>query len=413
MNESEIFNELNMANNKPASKSKKICALVSCNLSMAPRLQKTVESLSEKGYDVSVIAWDRTGKEKIFKKTKNYKVINVPIKQTHTNFLYLLIYFIRYLIQALIFTLKLKFDIIHCYNFDVLPIGIINKKIRKKKLVYDAAELYGEMLKTIEIPKIIPCVVYLLEFRLAQFSDLCITTNHLLKKYLVYKGIKNIVDAMNCPILKGWSVNEEFSRKIRADLNIEDKFVVGFYGTLTYFRGLEELIESAEIISKINKDICFLIIGRGLLKNKLKYLVKSKKLEKIVTFLDYVPYDIIPNYVKATDLQCILNSPKLEVCHIGNPNRFFESISLGCPVLVSNFGTLKYLIDHIQCGITTDPEDPKDIAQKIIYLYEHPDIREKMGRFGMKAAKETYNWESQSKKFLEKYQNIEGEDVSN
>ena len=391
-----------MSENKLDSKTKKICALVSCNLSMAPRLRKTVESLANKGYDVSIIAWDRTGDEKKYEKLKNYKLINISILQKSTNFLYTFLYFMYYLIWALILTLKLKFDIIHCYNFDVLPIGILNQKFRKKKLVYDAAELYGEMLKTIRMPSIIPYIVYLFEFRLAQFSDLNITVNHLIKKYFNYKGIKNVVDAMNCPVMEGWDVDPLAVTQIRKDLNFEDKFVVGFYGTLTYYRGLVELIESAEIISKINKKIQFLIIGKGLLKNHLEQLVKKKKLEN-VKFLDYVPYDVIQNYVTATDLQCILNSPKLEVCYIGNPNRFFESIYLGRPLLVSNFGTLKYLIDEINCGITVDPEDPEDIAKKIIYLYENPDARKKMGELGIIAAKKSYNWESQSIRFLEKY----------
>ncbi|NHI94809.1 MAG: glycosyltransferase WbuB [Candidatus Lokiarchaeota archaeon] len=394
-----------MNRNKFIRKNKRICALVSCNLSMAPRLRKTAESLSNKGYDVSIIAWDRTGEEKKYIKTNNYKIINISIKQRSTNILFMFLYFVYFLIKALIYSIKLKFDIIHCYNFDVLPIGIINKKLRKKKLVYDAAELYGEMLKTINVPKIIPYIVYLFEFRLARFSDLNITVNHLIKKYLLYKGVNNVVDTMNCPIMTGWEANANSVKEIRKNLNIEDKFVVGFYGTLTYYRGLEELIKSAEIISKTNYDIQFLIIGRGLLKNKLQNIVKIKKLENI-KFLDYVPYEIIPNYVSATDLQCILNSPKLEVCHIGNPNRFFESIYLGRPLLVSNFGTLKYLIDEIKCGMTVNPEDPNDIAEKIITLYKDPDARKKMGEFGVKAAKEIYNWESQSIKFLQEYEKL-------
>jgi len=372
---------------------------------MAPRLRKTVESLSEQGYEVSVIAWDRTGEEKKVQKIKNYRVVNVNIPQKRTNIISMFIYFMKYLIQALILTFKIKFDIIHCYNFDVLPLGIINKKLRKKRLVYDAAELYGEMLKTIEMPKIIPYIIYLFEFRLAQFSDLCITINHLLKKYLIYKNVKNVVDTMNCPNLEGWKTDDNLVNKIRSDLSFKDKFVVGFYGTQTYFRGLEELIDAAEIISKTHKDISFLIIGKGALRGRLESLVKLKKLEEVVKFLDYVPYDLIPNYVKSTDVQCILNSPKLEVCYIGNPNRFFESISIGCPVLVSNFGTLKHLIEENKCGMTADPEDPKDIAEKLIYLYEHKDIRGKMGEHGMKAAKLIYNWESQSQNFLNKYTN--------
>ena len=137
----------------------------------------------------------------------------------------------------------------------------------------------------------------------------------------------------------------------------------------------------------------------------MKDLVNSKKLKNF-KFVPQVPYNIIPNYVMATDLQCILSSPKLDVCYLSNPNKFFESISLGIPLLNSNFGTLKQLITDVKCGLTVDSEDPNDIAEKIIYLSENPDLRKEMGKSGMEASKKIYNWKFQSEKFLEKYEEL-------
>ena len=69
-------------------------------------------------------------------------------------------------------------------------------------------------------------------------------------------------------------------------------------------------------------------------------------------------------------------------------------------------GKLKKLILNIGCGIPVDPTNPKEIAEAIEYLIEHPDEAKQMGENGRKAVLEKYNWEHEEKKLLRIYEEL-------
>jgi glycosyltransferase involved in cell wall biosynthesis len=90
----------------------------------------------------------------------------------------------------------------------------------------------------------------------------------------------------------------------------------------------------------------------------------------------------------------------------GMPNKLFEYMAAGLPVIVSNFPLWKEIVEGNNCGLTVDPMAPREIARAIGYLIGHPDEAMKMGENGRKAVLEKYNWESEGKKLLEVYAKV-------
>jgi glycosyltransferase involved in cell wall biosynthesis len=84
----------------------------------------------------------------------------------------------------------------------------------------------------------------------------------------------------------------------------------------------------------------------------------------------------------------------------------FEYMAASLPVISSNNKLWKSIIDKHQCGICVDPMNPKEIAEAIQYIIEHPKEAEQMGINGKKAVLEIYNWANEEKKLLELYRNI-------
>ncbi len=78
----------------------------------------------------------------------------------------------------------------------------------------------------------------------------------------------------------------------------------------------------------------------------------------------------------------------------------------GLPVVASNFPLWKEIIEGNNCGLTTDPRSPQEIAATIEHLLKNPELVEKMGENGRKAILEKYNWESESEKLLELYYHL-------
>lgn len=108
-------------------------------------------------------------------------------------------------------------------------------------------------------------------------------------------------------------------------------------------------------------------------------------------------------------------------CHIGMavlkpipnylesmPTKIFEYMSLGIPVIASNFPLYQSIVEEEGCGICVDPEDEQDIANAIEWLIRHPNEAEEMGRKGKKTVLEKYSWENEAKKLYKYYQQFLG-----
>jgi glycosyltransferase involved in cell wall biosynthesis len=81
-------------------------------------------------------------------------------------------------------------------------------------------------------------------------------------------------------------------------------------------------------------------------------------------------------------------------------------MAAGLPVIASNFPLWKEIVEGNKCGLTVDPLNPKEIAQAIEYLIEHPELRQEMGENGRRAVIEKYNWEQEAEKLLALYQRL-------
>jgi glycosyltransferase involved in cell wall biosynthesis len=88
------------------------------------------------------------------------------------------------------------------------------------------------------------------------------------------------------------------------------------------------------------------------------------------------------------------------------PNKMFEYMSAGIPVIASDFPLWREIIVGNQCGLCVDPMDPAAIARAIDHLVQHPDEARKMGENGRRAVIEKYNWSVEEASLLDLYRQI-------
>ncbi len=88
------------------------------------------------------------------------------------------------------------------------------------------------------------------------------------------------------------------------------------------------------------------------------------------------------------------------------PNKLFEYMAAGLPVIASNFPMWRELVEGCRCGICVDPMDSKAIAKGITWLFDHPEEADKMGQRGREAIREHFNWESEARKLLALYDSL-------
>ena len=85
------------------------------------------------------------------------------------------------------------------------------------------------------------------------------------------------------------------------------------------------------------------------------------------------------------------------------PNKLFEYMSAGLPVIASDFPLWRRIVDGAGCGLLVDPTDPAAIARAMDWILDNPDRAAEMGRRGRDAVRETYNWPAEAEKLLAFY----------
>jgi glycosyltransferase involved in cell wall biosynthesis len=88
------------------------------------------------------------------------------------------------------------------------------------------------------------------------------------------------------------------------------------------------------------------------------------------------------------------------------PNKIFEYMSAGLPIIASDFPLWREVIEGSECGICVDPLDPAAIAAAIDRLAEDPALASRLGHNGRRAVEERYNWEIEERRFLEFYERL-------
>ena len=88
------------------------------------------------------------------------------------------------------------------------------------------------------------------------------------------------------------------------------------------------------------------------------------------------------------------------------PNKLFEYMKYGIPIIYSNFNFWNIIIKKNNCGVACNQDNPQDIANKIDYIVNNPIKAKKMSMNGLKAFKKYYNWSSEEKKLFKLYKKI-------
>jgi len=349
------------------------------------------KSLIEAGHKVSVIVWDRRKefkKEETYEEIKIFRIYNSALMNLFSNAVFQNpIWWKKAYEKALeIYEKDFKFDVVHCHDLDTLKVGVKLKKNKDCKLVYDAHEAFEYM----DTSKIIKKIAPFMEKNLLKNVDYVISAYIPIKECLKKVTDKKIEVILNC---KNLILNEYKKPKNKI-------FTICYMGSLVESRMFPDLVD---IIGEIKK-VKFVIASR---KSGLYEEVKEKsKKYKNVEFLGEIPAkEIIPKTMECNALICMFD-PNRIAHKIGLPNKIFESMVTGRPIIVTkNLYYSKNFVDKEKIGLSIS-NTKKDVCNAIIKLRDNPQICEQLGKNGIKAAKEKYNWGTQKKKLLKIYESL-------
>lgn len=300
-----------------------------------------------------------------------------------------------------------KFDFIWANDLPMLHPSLLIAKKQNAKLIYDSHEIFVETLNQFFIKgqnviknQIFTFLIKLmrwhgrrLEAKMLKSTDLMFTVNESLKSYFIDKyQYKNIEVMMNLPY-KSKDVSQNKFDFIAHFNWPSDSFVVLYQGALNSGRGLELMIDAFQ---HLDPPYRLVIMGDGILAKSLKAQTKSLGIENRVGFYNAVPLSELPFYTRGANIGLNLLETFNLSKQLASPNKLFEYIHAGIPVVASNTIENQKVFDLYEIGETCI-NNPNDVAEKIKLTHS------RISNYSpsLEKAKLHFNWESQESRIID------------
>ena len=192
----------------------------------------------------------------------------------------------------------------------------------------------------------------------------------------------------------------------------EDDFVAVFTGAHGLANGLHAVLDAAAELRKRNQEhIRIVFIGDGMQKQELKERAAREELTNCV-FLDPVPKGELAELMRSADLGLMILA-NVEAFYYGtSPNKFFDYIARGMPVLCNYPGWVSDMLTEWGAGIAVPPGDPAAFAEALVDLAAQPDALEPMGRRARELAERQFNREKLAEQFVDVMESVVGNEKS-
>lgn len=160
-----------------------------------------------------------------------------------------------------------------------------------------------------------------------------------------------------------------------------DDFRLVFTGAHGMANGLDAVLDAAvDLKRRGTHGVRLILIGRGRLKSQLMQRAHQEGLDDWVTFLDPMPKQQLAEILPRMDVGMMILRNLPGFYYGTSPNKFFDYLASGLPVLNNYPGWVADMIDEHKCGIAVPPDDPGALADAVIHLRDHIDDRAEMGR---------------------------------
>jgi len=278
--------------------------------------------------------------------------------------------------------LKLRADVYQFHDPELIPVGLL-LRLLGRKVVYDVHEdVPLDLLQKTYLPRRAAVLLSHVVRRLHWLADRALSGIVVVTPG-VAESFRDPVMVRNFPLL------HEFSEP---GPKYEDRAEVAVYvGALGPVRGTRQMVDAARISARVDGRHLALA---GVIRDDphLQACLAADPPDDAIRYLGVLDRPEVRHLLGSARMGLFLSLPEDLNLYAAYPNKVFEYMAAGIPVVASDFPVLREIVGETGCGLLVDPTDVEAIAQAMDWLFDHPDEAGEMGRRGRELVLERYNF---------------------
>lgn len=218
-------------------------------------------------------------------------------------------------------------------------------------------------------------------------ADVIITVSETLAQYVIDHG-----GHQDQVVVMPNGVNDGLFHPMVTAANVaeaEGRFVIAFSGSLKQWHGVDVLMTAFQELCRRMAGLHLLVIGDGPMSEWLQGFVAGSNLQSNVTFTGWTPHHQIPALIAAADV-CVAPYPQLENFYF-SPLKLFEYLAMGKPVIASDIGQIRAVIQHHENGILVPPGNERHLADALEMLCVNAPLRAQLSAAAYQSSR-PYTW---------------------
>lgn len=304
---------------------------------------------------------------------------------------------------------QFPFDAIHIHDLPLCCAIHPLRKIFKGKIIADMHENYPYLVASQPYMNTLFAKVFLSrkawfrkEKKWLKQADSIITVADEMKTRLMQAvpEAKNIVVVPNTLSFSAFLATQQPKPELAHRFG--GRFVVSYIGGIDSVRGVELLLESVCLLKGAIPNLLILLVGDGTLVPQLKEMVSRLLINDYVQFEGWQPAKFIQAYIEQSMICAIPHLRSVQTDY-SSPNKIFQYMYFGKPVITSNCISLEKLITETKAGLVFEDKNVMDLAEKIKQLFDNPSLSKDLGENGRQAVNQHYNWDATCQPLLDLY----------
>lgn len=318
--------------------------------------------------------------------------------------------FAKYAMRGITFALRENYDLIFCTSTPLtagLP-GIAASVFRRKPFVFEVRDLWPELPRAMGMKNpLLLGAMSVLEWASYRSASACIGLAPGIVEGIQSRG----VDPDDTVMIPNGCDLDLFMPEAGPGPSVDgigdDQFVAVFAGAHGQANGLDAVLDAAkELKRRGRKDITLLLVGDGKMKPGLQARAEKEGLTNVI-FRGTIPKRELAKIMQRADAGLMVLA-NIEAFYFGtSPNKFFDYISVGLPVINNYPGWLASLIEQHRCGVACPPEDPSSFAEALIRLAGNPDETKAMGRHARQLAEAEFDRRVLADRFVDRLELVQ------